>query len=84
SFLKDFRSDETEIIAKTERSYVRALDGGCTSPVAAYAEISEGKITITGLDVNKEGKPFRMTITGDPADAEYLGRDLALRMKRME
>ena len=84
SFLKDFRSDETEIIAKTERSYVRALDGGCTSPVAAYAEISEGKITITGLDVNKEGKPFRMTVSGDISEGEAMARELALKMKRME
>ena len=84
SFLKDFRSGEAEIIAKAERSFVRTLDGGCTSPVAAYCELTEGQIKLTGLDINKEGKPFRMTITGDPADAEYLGRDLALRMKRME
>lgn len=84
SFLKDFSSPETEIIARAERSYVRALEGGCTSPVAAYCEFTEGQIKLTGLDINKEGKPFRMTITGDPADAEYLGRDLALRMKRME
>ena len=84
SFLKDFSSPETEIIAKAERSYVRALDGGCTSPVAAYAEISEGKITITGLDINKDGKPFRMTVSGDISEGEDIARDLALKMKRME
>ena len=84
SFLDDFRSDEAELISKAERSFVRTLDGGCTSPVAAYAVVSEGQMTLTGLDINKEGKPFRMTVTGRPEEGERLGADLALKMKRME
>ena len=84
SFLDDFRSDEAELISKAERSFVRTLDGGCTSPVAAYAMVSEGQMTLTGLDINKEGKPFRMTVTGRPEEGERLGADLALKMKRME
>ena len=84
SCLKDFRSYEAELIANTERSFVRTLDGGCTSPVACYCELSGHEIVITGLDIDKEGRPFRMTISGDPANGENLARDLALRMKRME
>ena len=84
SCLKDFRSYEAELIANTERSFVRTLDGGCTSPVACYCELNGHEIVITGLDIDKEGRPFRMTISGDPANGENLARDLALRMKRME
>lgn len=84
SFLDDFRSYEAELVSKAERSFVRTLDGGCTSPVAAYAVVSEGQMTLTGLDINKEGKPFRMTVTGRPEEGERLGADLALKMKRME
>ena len=32
--------DKSRIAAKAERGFVRYLDGGCTSPVAAYAEIA--------------------------------------------
>ena len=84
SFLADFRSYEAELISKAERSFVRTLDGGCTSPVAAYPEISDGSMTLTGLDINKEGKPFRMTVKGCPEDGEIMGADLASKMKRME
>ena len=35
--------------AYAERSYVRYLDGGCTSPVAAYADIKEDELTLRGL-----------------------------------
>ena len=32
-----------------ERAFVRYLDGGCSSPVAAYGEVSGDELTLTGL-----------------------------------
>ena len=40
---------QSEAAAKAERAFVKALDGGCTSPVAAYAEIRESQCQLTGL-----------------------------------
>ena len=82
--LQDFNDPETALIAKAERSFVKALDGGCTSPIAAYCELSGGKIIITGLDIGSDGKPFRMTVSGAPEEGEKLAAGLALKMKGME
>ena len=38
-FLEKINSRESEIMAEAERSFVRTLDGGCSSPVAACASV---------------------------------------------
>ncbi len=50
-FLKGFNDEEALNIAIAERSFVKTLDGGCSSPVAAYADIKGDKIEITGMYV---------------------------------
>ncbi len=35
-------------IAREERAFVRALGGGCSSPVAAYGEVKEGALFLRG------------------------------------
>ncbi len=39
SWLKDFHDPDAALCAAAERGYVRALGGGCSSPIAAYAEL---------------------------------------------
>ena len=48
-FLADFDDEEARLAALAERSFVRTLDGGCSSPVAAYAVIEGEEIRITGF-----------------------------------
>lgn len=79
-FLSKFNDERVWIIQKAERSFVKTLDGGCSSPVAAYAEFCNEGIKITGLNIDKEGNPFRKEIVGREEDAEKLGRELALSM----
>jgi hydroxymethylbilane synthase len=65
-----------------ERSTLAALEAGCSAPVAAYAEVAEGedgpelflRASVTALD-GSDG--VRGSVTGPPADAERLGRELA-------
>lgn len=68
--------------ALAERSFVRELDGGCSSPVAAYAVTSGTKLTLTGLYVSPDETIIRKeSITGPASDAEILGRTLAQTLK---
>lgn len=81
-FLVDFDDEEARLAALAERSFVRTLDGGCSSPVAAYAVIEGEEIRITGFYVDEEERTYRDTLVGDKREGENLGRQLALRMKR--
>lgn len=80
-FLKDFDDEEARLAALAERSFVRTLDGGCSSPVAAYAEIHGGGITITGFYVDEKENQYTDSISGGKYEGEALGRELALSMK---
>lgn len=80
-FLADFADEEARLVALAERSYVRTLDGGCSSPVAAYATIEGEEITIKGFYVDNEENQYIDSIKGNKHEGEALGRKLALRMK---
>jgi len=69
-----------EVLA--ERAFVRWLDGGCSSPIAAFAVCGEDELKIEGLYYDDAtGRWHREAISGDPAQAEELGITLAKKMK---
>lgn len=82
SYLEGFYNEESTCCALAERSFVRTLDGGCSSPVAAYAGIESGKLILTGLYA-EEGSISYMTgkTVGDLKEAEQLGKELAEQLK---
>lgn len=83
-FLADFADWEVWKVAACEQSFVRALDGGCSSPIAAHAVIDGDRITLTGLNIDAEGKAFTETMEGSAESAETcieLGIKLADAMK---
>lgn len=80
-FLDRFNHKDSEAIALAERSFVRALDGGCSSPVAAYATIEGDTITIEGFYVDQEGNCYKDKIKGPKNEGVDLGSQLALSMK---
>ena len=82
SFLSAFHDRDGADCLLSERAFVRALDGGCTSPVAAHAVLEGDALRLTGLNVTAENTPFFDQISGPRAQAEALGRTLAERMKR--
>ena len=63
--------------ALAERAFVRALDGGCSSPVAAHGVVDGDTLVLTGMDENGR----RDRISGPVREAERLGETLAWRMK---
>ncbi|MDD7388598.1 MAG: hydroxymethylbilane synthase [Lachnospiraceae bacterium] len=83
-FLNGYNDPEGEMAALAERAFVKELNGGCTSPVAAHARIQNGTIYLKGLYYDeKDGGHLIGSITG-PADkksASELGRELAAQLR---
>ena len=67
--------------ALAERAFVRALDGGCSSPIAAHARLEGETMVLLGLYVDETGQVSRAGISGPRRDGEALARTLAERMK---
>lgn len=69
---------ETQIVVAAERAFLKALGGGCQTPIAANAKLVDGRVELDGLVATPDGeKFFRDTISGVPANSEALGRELA-------
>jgi len=79
SFLKGFHDKDAWDISLAERSFVRTLDGGCSSPVAAFGELKRsGELVLTGLYVDEAtGRFWTMTLRDHRSRAEQLGVRLA-------
>ena len=78
SCLGDFPDPAAWACAQAERAFVRALDGGCTAPVAAYAALAGDTLALTGMNLSGD----RGSITGPADRAEALGTALADRLGR--
>ncbi|MDQ7055730.1 MAG: hydroxymethylbilane synthase [Persephonella sp.] len=75
---------ESQIRATAERAFWKRLEGGCQVPLAAYSEISEDKLKITGFVSDLTGNRFfKDSITGVVEDAEGLGEKLAEKLLEM-
>jgi len=61
-----------------ERSYLRALGGGCRLPIAALGKVEDGELTLEGLVAAPRGASvIRDKVRGALGAAEELGRILA-------
>lgn len=81
SYLSHVVDEEGTLCASAERAFVRRLDGGCSSPIAAHARIKGEEITIEGLYVDEAGRVLRRTVTGPRDQGEALAVALADEMK---
>ena len=85
SLLAPFHDPDAAACAEAERAFVRALDGGCTSPVAAYAVFGpDGAMTLTGLDADAANGVHRRTIRTARECCAADAAALALAMKNGE
>jgi len=81
-YVKEIDDRDAGYAAIGERSFVRTLDGGCSSPIAAYAEIKKDKIFLNGLYYDDaSGTYLTGSIYGLPEEAEALGIELAFELK---
>lgn len=82
SCLRFFHDPDAGWCAMAERAFVRTLDGGCSSPVAAYGEVTGENITLTGMYVSEDETVIRKgSCTGKKEDAEALGKGLAEQLR---
>ena len=67
--------------ACSERAFVRTLDGGCSSPVAAYATVEGEAITITGMFADAANHLYRGANSGHSREGPALASELARQLK---
>jgi len=75
----------SRVTAEAERAVLATLEGGCSAPVGAMAELAEGEdgeeLWIRAVALSRDGTlSVRMSATGDPQDAAGLGARLAKEM----
>ena len=61
----------------SERAFLAAMGAGCNAPLAAHATIAGDTLTLTALIGAADGRLVRQTVTGAPADAVAIGRQIA-------
>lgn len=82
SFLEQFQDDEAAFEAICERAFVKTLDGGCSSPVAAHAKVVDGRLEVKGLYYDAAtGQYITGSLSGKKEEAEELGEMLALKLR---
>lgn len=81
SFLDCLRDREAEACALAERAFVRALGGGCSSPVAAHAVVRGEAISVTGLYVDEAERLYRGAVSGPLEEGGALAARLAAALK---
>ncbi|MBI5664229.1 MAG: hydroxymethylbilane synthase [Nitrospirae bacterium] len=76
--LKKLNHEETSVCVRAERAFLKKLEGGCQVPIAAYAQLKNGRIVIEGLVGSLDGKTLiKDKSEGAPGNAESLGTALA-------
>lgn len=72
----------SRMAAAAERQFVRTLDGGCTSPIAAYAQVCGQELMLTGLYYEEEEDWYFVdSIRGEACEGKKLGETLAISMR---
>lgn len=78
SIFDGFADRDATASAIAERAFVRRLNGGCTSPIAAHAKIRGDEMELLGLYYDEEtGRSCRGSRSGGTEDAEKIGIALA-------
>jgi hydroxymethylbilane synthase len=63
---------------EAERSFMLRLNGGCSTPIAAYATLDGDRMRIVGmLATTKSKEVLKATVEGDKLEARILGERLA-------
>jgi hydroxymethylbilane synthase len=71
----------SRIASIAERAFVRRLDGGCSSPIAAYACLNGEKVRLYGLHYDEaSGRHTTGVMEMNKSNAEMLGITLAERL----
>ena len=68
----------TEASLTAERSFLQGLEGGCQVPIAGFAKVESGRLSMSGLVAGIEGRRMiKGKVEGPAAKSEELGKQLA-------
>lgn len=82
SCFEEFGDVNGTAAALAERAYVRYLDGGCSSPIAAHAKIDGDQMELLALYYDEETKEVSFgSKKGPVSQAEQIGIELAKELK---
>lgn len=82
NFLDCVDDEKARIEVMAERTFVAHLQGGCSSPIGAFATLDEDRITIKGFYADEEQTGFLIDeIEGRAEEADRLAVTLADKMK---
>ena len=69
---------ETRAAVTAERAFLRAMGGGCRTPMGAYGIVRDGGLSVSGMASSVDGTQcFRASVEGAASEAEALGDALA-------
>jgi hydroxymethylbilane synthase len=69
---------DTEICGSTERIFASNMNGDCSSPIGAYAEIEKDLLTLTGYVASIDGTKFiKNKVSGKKDNYKKLAEDLS-------
>lgn len=75
-FLAAIHNPAVAVAVTAERAFLNGVGGGCATPVAAYAEIADGEIHLTGLVGSLDGSR-QILVNGHGLDGRIVGESLA-------
>ena len=76
--LRPLNSQQSEWCLVAERSMNRVLEGGCSVPIAGFAQLDDDKISLCGRVGNiHTGELLEATAIGSTSTAEELGKQVA-------
>jgi hydroxymethylbilane synthase len=66
------------VALRAERAVITRLGGGCQMPIGAFADLRDGRITLTAIVTSLDGtRAARVTVSGPAADPGAVGIDAA-------
>ena len=69
---------DTRAAVTAERAFLRAMGGGCRTPMGAYGVVRDGGLSVSGMAASVDGtRCFRASVEGAAREAEELGGKLA-------
>jgi hydroxymethylbilane synthase len=83
SLLMPLNDADTAACVGAERAMLAALDGSCRTPIAGFARIEDGRLTLDGLLLSADGVSQRQgRVSGSPTEALALGTELGEELRR--
>ncbi|HEX6180391.1 MAG TPA: hydroxymethylbilane synthase [Chitinophagaceae bacterium] len=76
-----FNDEHTDLCTRIERDFLRALLGGCSTPISALAEVEDGQLIFKGNILSLDGsKKVAIEKTIMLRDAAFLGKEAAFEL----